>query len=295
MDFKALGIPKAQWVEGNILRGNKLAQEIRKIIKEKISSASQKPGLAVILVGENPASVIYVNQKEKAAREVGFHSQVLRLPSNTTENEILSLIQELNDNPLIHAILVQLPLPPHLHEEKILQSILPQKDVDGFHYENVGKLYAKNPTARIPCTPLGIFVMLSLLEIPLVGLHAVVLGRSRIVGKPMAQLLLDYCNTTVTMCHSKTKHLDKIISSADILVSAMGQQDVVKSNWVKEGAIIIDVGIHRKEGKLEGDLNFEELCPKASYITPVPGGVGPMTIAMLLWNTLQNFHELYGL
>lgn len=293
MHWSELEIKSSLWVEGKILWGKKLAQEIRHILKSEIIKYEQKPGLAAILVGDNSASEIYVSQKEKAAREAGFYSVVEKLSKDTEEKTLLNLIHSYNQNKDIHGILVQLPLPSHLNEKTILQNILPEKDADGFHYVNLGKLFAKDE-GTIPCTPLGILLMLRLLKINTAGLHAVVLGRSNIVGKPMAALLLNYLDCTVTICHSKTKELKEIVKGADILVSAMGKRGVVPSSWIKEGALVFDVGIHRTPEGICGDLDFETAKERASYITPVPGGVGPMTIAMLLYNTFQNFKKIYG-
>ena len=282
-------IAPQNWIYGKELLGKELSKFIRAQIAAEVAAGKNKPGLAAVLVGNDPASEIYVSHKEKAAQEVGFLSRVIRLPTETSQTELLQLIDELNDDPAIHGILVQLPLPKHLEENVILQQIAPTKDADGFHYENIGRLSANNPQATVACTPLGIMLMLKLLPVDLTGMHAVVLGRSNIVGKPMAQLLLNEGQCTVTICHSKTKNLAEHIARADILVAAMGRRGVVDPSWLKAGAIVIDVGIHRTEKGLCGDLDFAAIKEKASYITPVPGGVGPMTIAMLLYNTLQNF------
>ncbi|RME88661.1 MAG: bifunctional 5,10-methylenetetrahydrofolate dehydrogenase/5,10-methenyltetrahydrofolate cyclohydrolase [Candidatus Hydrogenedentota bacterium] len=287
-----LNIPKfpinnSLWVEGKFLWGKKLAKEIRNLLKEKVATLQQKPGLAVLLVGDDTASEVYVKSKEKAALECGFHSIVRRLPENASEKDVLNRIYAWNDDPNIHGILVQLPLPKHLPEQKILQSILPEKDVDGFHFVNMGKLFA-GEEGIIPCTPLGIAVMLSLLPEDWTGKKAVVLGRSNIVGKPMAQILISAFNMTVTTCHSKTIHLEEEISRSDLVVSAMGKREVVLPEMLKDNSTIIDVGIHRVEGKLCGDLDYKAMEDKVHYITPVPGGVGPMTIAMLLYNTFVN-------
>lgn len=281
-------IPKEKWLEGNILWGKKLAVEIRKKIKEDVEKTMKKPGLAVILVGDDEASKIYVGSKEKAATEAGFKSEIKRLPSTASEEEVLDIIAQWNEDNSIHGILVQLPLPSKINEAKVLQSIVPHKDVDGFHYENIGRLHAKMD-GTIPCTPLGIMVMLHELKEKTTGLNAVVLGRSNIVGKPMAQLLMDFAQTTVSICHSKTKNIDSYTKEADIIVSAMGVRGIIHNHMVKEGAIIIDVGMHRSEkGGVCGDLDYPSLKEKAKYITPVPGGVGPMTIAMLMYNTFHN-------
>ncbi|MDH4262812.1 MAG: bifunctional 5,10-methylenetetrahydrofolate dehydrogenase/5,10-methenyltetrahydrofolate cyclohydrolase [Spirochaetia bacterium] len=280
-------IEKQKWVEGNVLWGKKLASEIRKKLSEDVKKLQHVPGLAVLLVGEDEGSKIYVANKEKSATEVGFKSIVKRLSADSTESEILSIVNEWNLDNSIHGILVQLPLPGHLNERKILQSIKPEKDVDGFHFENIGRLQAK-VEGTIPCTPLGVMVMLQELGIKITGKNAVVLGRSNIVGKPMAQLLMDHGQATVTICHSKTQNIDNFIKDADIIVSAMGVRDIINNNVVKQGAIIIDVGMHRAVKGVCGDLDFEALKDKSLYITPVPGGVGPMTIAMLMYNTYHN-------
>lgn len=280
-------IEKEKWVEGNILWGKKLASEIRKKLTEDVAKLKNKPGLAVLLVGEDEGSKIYVANKEKSSQEVGFHSVVTRLPATATESEVLGIIDKWNHDNSIHGILVQLPLPNHLNERKILQAINPGKDVDGFHFENIGRLQAKID-GTIPCTPLGVMVMLKELGIKTTGLNAVVLGRSNIVGKPMAQLLMDYGQATVTICHSKTVDIDFFIKKADIIVSAMGVRNILNNQIVKDGAIIIDVGMHRAEKGICGDLDYVALKDKALYITPVPGGVGPMTIAMLMYNTYHN-------
>jgi len=280
-------IDKNTWVEGNVLWGKKLASEIRKKIGEDVKKFTTPPGLAVLLVGEDEGSKIYVANKEKSALELGYHSLVQKLPAEASESEILHILDKWNKDDSIHGILVQLPLPNHINERKVLQHISPEKDVDGFHYENIGRLQAK-VDGTIPCTPLGVMVMLRELDIKTSGKTAVVLGRSNIVGKPMAQLLMDYGQSTVTICHSKTQNIDEYIKSADIIVSAMGVRNILNNSSVKNGAIIIDVGMHRAEKGVCGDLDFSALKEKASYITPVPGGVGPMTIAMLMYNTYHN-------
>jgi len=280
-------IDKNKWIEGKVLNGKKLAQEIRSIIKVNISKNNLKPGLAVLLVGEDPASSIYVGSKEKACIEVGYHSIVEKQPADISQNEIISIIQKWNNDKNIHGILVQLPLPKHINEREVLLSIDPQKDVDGFHLINVGKLFTRQ-SGIVSCTPLGIMVMLKEAGIDVAGKNAVVLGRSNIVGKPMGQLLMDYGNATVTICHSKTKEISKYVQQADIIVSAMGVRNIISSSDVKEGSIVIDVGMHRTSEGLTGDLNLKELEKKVQYYTPVPGGVGPMTIAMLIYNTYNN-------
>ncbi|MDH4199109.1 MAG: bifunctional 5,10-methylene-tetrahydrofolate dehydrogenase/5,10-methylene-tetrahydrofolate cyclohydrolase [Spirochaetia bacterium] len=280
-------IDKNLWIEGNLLWGKKLALEIRKQLAQNVKEKNIEPGLAVILVGEDEASKIYVGSKEKVSREIGYKSIVQRMRSDVREEEILEVVNDWNRDSSIHGILVQLPLPGAINERNILQAISPRKDVDGFHFENIGRLHAKSE-GIIPCTPLGIMVMLKEIDEKLTGLNTVVLGRSNIVGKPMAQMLMDHSQATVTICHSKTQNLDYYIQNADIIVSAMGVRNIIKNEWVKNGAIIIDVGMHRAENGVCGDLDYKELKEKARYITPVPGGVGPMTIAMLMYNTYNN-------
>jgi methylenetetrahydrofolate dehydrogenase (NADP+)/methenyltetrahydrofolate cyclohydrolase len=255
-----------------------------------------KPGLAVVLVGADPASQVYVRNKTRMAESCGFHSVQHTLTANSTQNEILSVIDSLNGDPAIHGILVQLPLPDQLDEQQVTQSVAPHKDVDGFHFENIGKLTAGNTEdAFVPCTPAGCMLMIEDRHgKDLSGLRAVVIGRSNIVGKPMASLLLK-ANATVTICHSHTSDLPAVTRTADILVAAVGRAGMVKGDWIKPGATVIDVGINRIEvtengetrTRLAGDVDFEEACAVAGAITPVPGGVGPMTIVMLMANTLK--------
>ena len=274
--------------------GKKLAESLRAHIKEEIQKAGIRPGLAVILVGDDPASQVYVGGKEKAALETGFLSRIVRLPATAQQEEIIAEIHKFNRDPEIHGMLVQLPLPKHLNEREILQSIVPEKDADGFHFVNQGKLLSGEETT-LSCTPAGILLMLSQLGRNLTGKHAVVIGRSNIVGKPMAQLLLSVLNMTVTTCHSKTEELSSFVESADVLISATGVRGVVDTTRIKPGAIVVDVGMHRIDGKLTGDLDLAPVVEKASYYTPVPGGVGPMTIAMLLFNTYRNALMLSGM
>jgi methylenetetrahydrofolate dehydrogenase (NADP+)/methenyltetrahydrofolate cyclohydrolase len=274
----------------SIIDGNKIAQDIRNEVRQSaIALKEQKgivPGLAVVLVGEDPASKVYVGRKSKACAEVGFLSREYKLPADTSEEKLLSIVRELNNDKLIHGVLVQLPLPKHISTEKIIAAIDPHKDVDGFHPYNVGGLVTGSPLF-IPCTPKGIMELISRSGIELAGKEAVVVGRSNIVGKPIALLLLAQ-NATVTMCHSKTKDLPAVTRRADVLIAAIGKPQMIKADMVKDGAIVIDVGVNRLEnGKLAGDVAFDEVAAKASYITPVPGGVGPMTIAMLMKNTLD--------
>ena len=272
-----------------LLDGKKTAQKVREALKAKVASLPKKkaPGLAAVLVGENPASQMYVGRKEKAAREAGFYSEVHRLDKQISEQNLLTLIHQLNNDSRIHGILVQLPLPQQISQETIFEAVDPQKDVDGFHPINLGRLMAGKPTF-IPCTPRGILHLLKAYHIGISGKKAVVVGRSLIVGKPMAHLLLNE-NATVTLCHSKTKDLEKECRTADILIAAAGKPALIKKSFIKKGAVVIDVGIHRKDNKLMGDVDFKAVQNQASFITPVPGGVGPMTIAMLLQNTWESF------
>ncbi len=281
---------------GTVLYGSEVAKEIRASLKEQINeirtAGKRIPKLVVILVGNNTASLSYVSGKEKACREIGMENILLHLKEETTEGELLEEIQRLNEDASVDGILVQLPLPKHMDEHKILFAIDPKKDVDGFHPYNIGKMMLQEDT-YLPCTPKGI---IRLLEISgysdLSGLRAVVIGRSNIVGKPVAQLLLNR-NATVTICHSRTKNIEQICASADILIASVGQARLVKADWVKEGAAVIDVGINRVDGKLCGDVDFEDVKDKTAVITPVPKGVGPMTIAMLLENTLEAYRKNY--
>lgn len=274
---------------GVLIDGKALAAQLRGEIREQAENFRKQRGkdigLAVILVGEDPASQVYVRNKIKACEEVGVKSFSYHLPAETTEQQLVSLIDELVESDNVHGILVQLPLPKHLNERAVLAHIPPAKDVDGFCAENVGNL-AMNRTTIVACTPFGVMKMLEKYGIDPKGKNAVVLGRSNIVGKPMAMLLLN-ADATVTVCHSKTKNLKDICAAADILVVAIGRAKFVTADMVKEGAVVIDVGMDRDEnGKLCGDVDFEHVKDKASYITPVPGGVGPMTITMLLYNTV---------
>jgi methylenetetrahydrofolate dehydrogenase (NADP+)/methenyltetrahydrofolate cyclohydrolase len=271
--------------------GKKVSEHIRKEIAEEVKKLKEEtgkvPGLAAVLVGENPASQIYVRNKRKACDEVGIYSEEYKLPEETTENDLLSLIRKLNEDKKIHGILVQLPLPKHINEAKIIRNVSPLKDVDGFHPENVGLLAEGNPRF-ISCTPYGIIKLLDYYGLEIQGKEAVVVGRSNIVGKPVSLLLL-HRHATVTVCHSRTKRLEEVTRRADILVAAIGRGRFITKDMVKEGTVVIDVGINRlPDGKLAGDVDFESVQEKASFITPVPGGVGPMTIAMLLWNTLSS-------
>lgn len=272
-----------------IIDGKLISQQIREEIAQKVVDFNKKtgklPGLAVIIVGEDPASQVYVRNKKKACEQVGFYSRVYELPEATTQEELNALVEELNTDEKIHGILVQLPLPKHLNEEEVLLKINPEKDVDAFHPYNVGRITIGDPKF-LPCTPAGVMQLLYRSGIEISGKECVVVGRSNIVGKPMALLLLAD-NGTVTVCHSRTKDLKEVCRRADILVAAIGKADFFTADMVKEGAVVIDVGMNRREdGKLTGDVDFASVEPVASYITPVPGGVGPMTITMLLQNTL---------
>jgi methylenetetrahydrofolate dehydrogenase (NADP+) / methenyltetrahydrofolate cyclohydrolase len=257
---------------------------------EKLKSQGITPGLAVILVGDNHASRTYVTNKEKTCRDLGMHSLLIEMPKEVLEEELLAKINELNEDPAIHGILVQLPLPKHIDETQVIETISPLKDVDGFHPINIGRMMT-GQNSFLPCTPYGIMVLLEETGISVAGKHAVVVGRSNIVGKPVGQLLLNQ-HATVTYCHSRTKDLKQITRQADILIAAVGIPNFIKAEHVKEGAVVIDVGINRNEaGKLCGDVAFDEVAQKCGYITPVPKGVGPMTITMLMYNTLKSAAE----
>lgn len=272
-----------------IIDGKVISKEVRGEIAADVVAFKEKygkaPGLAVIIVGSDPASQVYVRNKKRACEEVGFYSENYELPEETSQAELIELVEKLNDDENIHGILVQLPLPKHLNETEVLLKIRPEKDVDAFHPYNVGKIMIGNHDL-LPCTPAGVMVLLERSGVEVNGRNCVVIGRSNIVGKPMAMLLL-HAHGTVTVCHSKTENLAEICRGADILVASIGKPEFVTGDMVKDGAVVVDVGINRLEnGKLVGDVNFAEVEPKASYITPVPGGVGPMTITMLLKNTL---------
>ena len=279
-----------------IIDGKKEAQILQSEIKKEISDLKIKinktPCLTVILIGDFAPSLIYVKNKEKSAKEVGITSQIIKYSNNVSEKDVLNKISELNKNKNISGILVQLPLPNHISKEKIVNAIDPSKDVDGFHPVNVGNL-SSGYKSIVPCTPLGCLLLIKKIEKNLSGKHAVIIGRSNLNGKPMAQLLLKE-NCTITMVHSKTKNLQKECLKADILVAAAGVANLIKKDWVKEDTIVIDVGINKVGEKIVGDVSFEELRNKVKAITPVPGGVGPMTIACLLKNTLECFkaHQL---
>lgn len=270
------------------LEGTNVASELQTKLTETAAKYREQgivPGLAVILVGEDPASKVYVGRKEKMAEKIGIKNFAYTLPVDATEDQVLDLIEELNKNDEVDGILVQLPLPDQIDESKVLKAIDPNKDVDSFHPENVGKLMQGLPGPK-PCTPNGIMHMLEAYDIPIEGQHAVIVGRSNIVGKPMAHLLLDK-NATVTITHSRTKNLAEITNQADIVVVAIGRPNFLTGDMIKEGAVVIDVGINRLDKKLVGDVDYDSAAEKAGFITPVPGGVGPMTIIMLMYNTLK--------
>lgn len=279
---------------GNIIDGKAVAREIQAHIKEEIDGLKRRwgvvPGLAVVLVGDDPASHVYVKNKEKACREVGIRSEEHLLSAAITEKELLSLIRKLNQDKDIHGILVQLPLPAHIRAERILEAVSPQKDIDGFHPVNQGLLLLGGSGFQ-PCTPLGIMKLLDSVGCDPQGKNAVVVGRSNIVGKPVALMLLAR-HATVTLCHSRTAHLRDEVGRGDILIVAIGKAGFVRGEWVKPGAVVIDVGVNRlPTGKLSGDVEFESAKEKAAWISPVPGGVGPITICMLLYNTLRAAKE----
>jgi methylenetetrahydrofolate dehydrogenase (NADP+)/methenyltetrahydrofolate cyclohydrolase len=290
-----------------LIDGKKVASEIKEEIKKKISALVKEgkniPGLVTILIGDDPGSLIYINNKEKACKEIGMRSVSEKLNAFTSEQELLNLISSYNNNKDYHGILVQLPLPKHIDEDKVIESISPDKDVDGFHPVNIGKLVAGKDTF-VPCTPAGIQELLKRYDIETSGKHVVVLGRSSIVGKPVANLLMQknkYANAVVTVCHSAAKNLSQYTSTADILIVAIGKPEFVKADMVKEGVVVIDVGINRIKddahpngSRVVGDVDFPNVSKKASYITPVPGGVGLMTIAILLQNTYKAYLKYGG-
>ena len=278
-------------IDGKLISA-KLKEELKDEV-EKLKEVGIVPGLAVIIVGNDPASKTYVNSKEKNAEKLGLYSVKHQLEEKVSEEQLLKLIDDLNNDSKIHGILVQLPLPNHIDSKKVLNKISIEKDVDGFHPENVGKMIIGDK-AFLPCTPNGVIKILEYENVEITGKHAVIIGRSNIVGKPMAALLLER-NATVTVCHSKTKNLSEIVNLADIVVAAVGRPNFVKADMVKEGAIVIDVGINRVDGKLVGDVDFDSVKEKASLITPVPGGVGPMTIAMLMFNTIESAKRRGGI
>jgi len=283
-----------------IIDGKKIASEIREDLKKQVVEMKNKgitPGLGVILVGADPASKSYVTAKERACDDLGLYSENIKLPEETTEEDLLKLVEEMNNNPKIDGILVQLPLPKHIDTDKVIMSISPSKDVDGFHPESIGKMLMGKDTF-LPCTPHGIIKLLLHSKVKIEGANVVVVGRSNIVGKPVANLLLDKSeggNATVTVCHSRTKNIAEITKKADILIAAIGKAEFITADMIKDGAVVIDVGVNRVEDsskkrgyRLVGDVEFTAALEKASKITPVPGGVGPMTITMLMYNTVES-------
>ena len=303
IDEAANRMTNAQRIDGKAMAAN-LSAKISRETKALLSEHGLTPGLAVVIVGEDPASAVYVRNKKRTAEACGFHSEQHTLAEDTSQDSVLKLIDELNGDENIHGILVQLPLPAHIDEQAVTQAISPAKDVDGFHFINIGKLSSGNTAdAFIPCTPSGCMLMIEeYLGADLSGLNAVVIGRSNIVGKPVASLLLQ-ANATVTVTHSRTKDLPDVVRRADIVVAAVGRANMVTGDWIKPGAIVIDVGINRIEStadgetksKLTGDVDYDSVCKVAAAVTPVPGGVGPMTIAMLMANTLRAARLASGL
>jgi len=287
--------------ENKIINGKEISAQIREKVKEfgetLKKESGRTPGLAVVLVGENPASKVYVKNKIEKTKEVGFTSIEHKLNDDVSEEKLLNVVKNLNEDDKVQGILVQLPLPKHINADKVLDTIKPVKDVDGFHAENVGKLWS-GLDSLVPCTPLGCSILLKKLNPDLSGKKAIIIGRSNIVGKPMAALLLGM-NATVTVAHSRTKNIEELVKSADIVVAAVGIPEMVKGSWIKKDAVVIDVGINRieRDGKkvLVGDVDYEECLENSSKITPVPGGVGPMTIACLLLNTLFTSYEQFGI
>ncbi|MDI6775179.1 MAG: bifunctional methylenetetrahydrofolate dehydrogenase/methenyltetrahydrofolate cyclohydrolase FolD [Verrucomicrobiota bacterium] len=290
-----------------IIDGKQIARDIREELRREVAGLKQKgivPGLGVILVGEDPASKSYVTAKEKACEEIGLYSDDNRLPASTSRNDLMALVQKMNGDPKIHGILVQLPLPKHLNEVEVLRAIDPKKDVDGFHPVNVGKMVV-GEKSFLPCTPRGIVQLLARSGVKLDGAHVVVVGRSNIVGKPVANMLLqkkENANATVTICHTRTRDIGRFTRQADVIIAAAGRPKTITADMVREGAVVIDVGVNRIEDKtkkagfrLVGDVDFDAVKEKASLITPVPGGVGPMTITMLLYNTVEGAKMAAGL
>ncbi|MED3985418.1 bifunctional methylenetetrahydrofolate dehydrogenase/methenyltetrahydrofolate cyclohydrolase FolD [Peribacillus simplex] len=277
-------------MSAQIINGKEIAESVRQEISKEVQQLREKnvvPGLAVILVGDNQASQTYVRNKQKACEDLGMHSVLIKKPAELSQEELIESIAELNQDDSIHGILVQLPLPGHIQEKAIIEAISPEKDVDGFHPINIGRMMT-GQDAFLPCTPYGVMVMLEYIDYDLEGKHVVIVGRSNIVGKPAGQMFLN-ANATVTYCHSRTKDLAYYTKQADVVVAAVGKRDTITSDHIKEGAVVIDVGMNRNdEGKLCGDVAFDEVKNKASYITPVPKGVGPMTITMLMKNTVKS-------
>lgn len=302
MTTEAEANKKRQPREARIIDGKQISVDMREGLMWEVEQLKQHhnlvPGLAVVLVGDDAASQVYVRNKEKSTKEVGMNSFGFVLPETISQQQLISKVQQLNNDPKVHGILVQLPLPPHLDEDEVISKIHPEKDVDGFHMDNVGKL-AIGQDSLVPCTPQGCIILLKTVLKDLTGKNAIILGRSNIVGKPMAHLLLRE-NCTVTIAHSKTKDIEKLCSTQDIVIAAVGRPQMVKGDWIKSGAVVIDVGINRIKGengksKLVGDVDFEEACLRARAITPVPGGVGPMTIACLLANTIKAAKKQRGI
>ena len=279
-------------IDGKAL-SDKILKEIENEHSELQAKVGRKAGLAVIIVGENPASQIYVRNKIRACERVGFHSETIRLDENITEESLLLEIKKLNNDNNIDGILVQLPIPKHINELKVINAISAEKDVDGFHTTNIGKMMIGDETGFLPCTPAGVIQMFEEYNIDLEGKDVLVIGQSNIVGKPMTLLLINK-RATVQVCNSKTKNLPEKLQKADVVVAAAGSPKLVKGSDVKEGVVVIDIGINRVDGKICGDVDFEEVSQKASYITPVPGGVGPMTIAMLIKNTFKSYKQKVG-
>jgi len=282
--------------QAKIIDGISVSKKLREELSLRaaaLTASGLKPGLAVVLVGDDPASAVYVRNKVKSCEQHGLYSTLDRLPASVSEDDLLARVQELNEDPKIHGILVQLPLPRHIDSHKVIEAIAAEKDVDGFHVANAGALMTGRPQFR-PCTPYGVMKMLEAYDIPLAGKNAVVIGRSNIVGKPMALLLLE-AGVTVTICHSKTADLSHYTKSADIVVAAVGKRNILTGGMIKPGATVIDVGMNRNEdGKLCGDIDFASVSETAGYVTPVPGGVGPMTITMLLVNTIESAERVYA-
>lgn len=284
-------------MSAQIIEGKKISDQMRAEMMDEVASLKTRnvvPGLAVVLVGEDPASKVYVGSKEKACQQLGIYSEVHRLSEHTREDELLALIDKLNEQPTINGILVQLPLPKHIKEKAVIDAISVHKDVDGFHPESVGNLTIGDDSL-LPCTPAGVIELIKRSGVDISGKHAVVIGRSNIVGKPVAMLLLRE-NATVTICHSRTANMEELAKQADILVVAIGKAKAIDSRYVKPGAVVIDVGINRlADGKLAGDVDYENCLETAGYITPVPGGVGPMTITMLMKNTITAAKRANGI
>jgi methylenetetrahydrofolate dehydrogenase (NADP+)/methenyltetrahydrofolate cyclohydrolase len=292
MNVKEVGEMTAQLIDGKAI-----AQEVRNELKQEVAHLKEQgvvPGLVVVLVGNHPASESYVRGKIRVSEEVGIRSNLIRLSEDVLEEELLRLVKDLNADPEVHGILVQLPLPSHMDPDKVIATIVPEKDVDGFTAVNMGNLVIGHD-GLIPCTPYGIMELLKRSNVKVEGKHAVVIGRSNIVGKPIS-LLLQKANATVTLCHSRTVNLPEVTRQADIVVAAVGRAEMITADYIKPGAVVIDVGINRNEaGKLVGDVKFDEVATLASAITPVPGGVGPMTIAMLMKNTVKAAKRIHGL